>query len=74
MKDDGLQKNTSRKRCPNIVNCVIEIPRGQIKNMSLMKKLQAFRLDRILKSAMRYPANYGFIPFTLGEDGDPLIC
>ena len=35
-------------------------------------EIQAFRLDRILKSAMRYPANYGFIPSTLGEDGDPI--
>ena len=57
---------------PKTVNCVIEIPRDTNQKYEFDSEIQAFRLDRILKSAMRYPANYGFIPSTLGEDGDPL--
>jgi len=38
------------------------------------KKSGALFVDRILHTSMRYPANYGFIPQTLGEDGDPLDC
>ena len=60
------------KDSPEIVNCVIEIPRDTHQKYEFDEEIQAFRLDRILKSAMRYPANYGFIPSTLGEDGDPL--
>ena len=40
--------------------------------MSIDKKSGAIFVDRILHTAMRYPANYGFVPHTLGEDGDPL--
>ena len=43
-------------------------------NMSSTRKSGAIFVDRILHTAMRYPANYGFIPQTLGEDGDPLDC
>lgn len=60
------------KDAPNTVNCVIEIPRDTHQKYEYDSEIQAFRLDRILKSAMRYPANYGFVPSTLGEDGDPL--
>ena len=60
------------KDAPEIVNSVIEIPRDTNQKYEYDLEIQAFRLDRILKSAMRYPANYGFIPSTLGEDGDPL--
>ena len=58
------------KNAPETVNCVIEIPRDTNQKYEFDEEIQAFRLDRILKSAMRYPANYGFIPSTLGEDGD----
>ena len=57
---------------PSKVNCVVEIPRDSSAKYEFDPKLNAFRLDRILKSAMRYPANYGYIPSTLAEDGDPL--
>lgn len=60
------------KDAPQTVNCVIEIPRDTNQKYEFDEEIQAFRLDRILKSAMRYPANYGFIPSTLGEDGDPI--
>jgi|TARA_B110000495_G_scaffold144115_1_gene127049 inorganic pyrophosphatase len=57
---------------PETVNCVIEIPRDTNQKYEFDSEIRAFRLDRILNTAMRYPANYGFIPSTLGEDGDPL--
>ena len=40
--------------------------------MNIDKKSGAIFVDRILHTAMRYPANYGFVPHTLGDDGDPL--
>jgi len=60
------------KDAPHTVNCVIEIPRDTNQKYEFDSEIQAFRLDRMLNSAMRYPANYGFIPSTLGEDGDPI--
>jgi len=60
------------KKAPKRVNCVVEISRDESAKYEFDEKLGAFKLDRILKSAMRYPANYGFIPSTLAEDDDPL--
>lgn len=57
---------------PNIINAIIEIPRGTSAKYEYDKVLGIFRLDRCLQSAMMYPANYGFIPGTLADDGDPL--
>jgi inorganic pyrophosphatase len=51
---------------------VIEIPAGCRMKYELDKPTGMLMLDRILKTAMMYPANYGFIPRTLSEDGDPL--
>jgi inorganic pyrophosphatase len=51
---------------------VIEIPRGSSVKYELDKTTGLLRLDRILYSAVHYPANYGFIPQTLAEDDDPL--
>ena len=51
---------------------VIEIPKGSSVKYELDKKTGLLRLDRILYSAVYYPANYGFIPQTLAEDDDPL--
>src|SRR5271170_2820404 len=51
---------------------VIEIPMGSSVKYELDKKTGLLRLDRILYSAVYYPANYGFIPQTLAEDDDPL--
>ena len=55
-----------------IVPAVIEIPRGSKIKYELDKKSGLIRVDRILFSSVHYPANYGFIPQTLGEDHDPL--
>ena len=51
---------------------VIEIPKKCKKKYELDKKSGLIRLDRILFTSTHYPQNYGFIPLTLSEDGDPL--
>ena len=51
---------------------VIEIPFGSSVKYELDKPSGLIKLDRVLYSAVYYPANYGFIPQTLAEDGDPL--
>src|SRR3984957_7540472 len=57
---------------PKEFDAVIEIPRGSNVKYELDKLSGMIRVDRILYSAVYYPANYGFIPQTLSEDGDPL--
>ena len=51
---------------------VIEIPRGSRNKYELDKPTGLLKVDRVLYSAVHYPANYGFIPRTLDDDGDPL--
>ena len=51
---------------------VIEIPRGSHHKYEVDKPTGLLRLDRVLYSAVYYPANYGFIPRTHADDGDPL--
>jgi len=60
------------KRVPEIVDCIIELPRGSRNKYELDKKSGLLRLDRVLYSAVFYPANYGFIPRTYWDDSDPL--
>ncbi|MGF1533982.1 MAG: inorganic diphosphatase [Bernardetiaceae bacterium] len=60
------------KKAPEIVQSVIEIPKGSRAKYELDKDTGLLRLDRVLYSAMYYPANYGFIPRTFCDDGDPL--
>ncbi len=52
--------------------CVIEISKGSKKKYELDKETGFLILDRILYTSTHYPANYGFIPRTYGDDGDPL--
>lgn len=59
-------------RAPGEVFGVVEIPKGSKVKYELDKETGLLRVDRILHSSVIYPANYGFIPRTLGEDGDPL--
>lgn len=54
------------------VPTVIEIPRGSHLKYEVDKPTGLLRLDRVLYSAVFYPANYGFIPRTHADDGDPL--
>jgi inorganic pyrophosphatase len=63
---------TPGERLPAEFMAVIEIPMGSSVKYELDKKTGLLRLDRILYSAVYYPANYGFIPQTLAEDDDPL--
>ena len=51
---------------------VIEIPKGSKNKYELDKETGLIILDRILHTSTHYPANYGFIPRTYGDDGDPL--
>ena len=57
---------------PEKFTCVIEIPKGSKCKYEMDKKTGICRLDRILYTATHYPANYGFIPRTFADDGDPL--
>jgi inorganic pyrophosphatase len=59
-------------KLPLEFNVVIEIPAGSSVKYELDKKSGLIKLDRVLYSAVYYPANYGFIPQTLAEDDDPL--
>lgn len=52
--------------------CVIEVSKGSKKKYELDKETGYIILDRILYTSTHYPANYGFIPRTYGDDGDPL--
>ncbi|PWG02269.1 inorganic diphosphatase [Sphingosinicella humi] len=58
---------------PDSINVIIEVPvGGEPVKYEFDKKSGAMWVDRILHTPMRYPTNYGFIPHTLSEDGDPL--
>ena len=57
---------------PEILNAVIEIPRGSHNKYEFDEKMGCFKLDRVLYSPMHYPLDYGFIPETRSEDGDHL--
>lgn len=57
---------------PGLINVLIEIPAGSKNKYEFDKDLQAFALDRVLYSSVQYPYDYGFIPNTLADDGDPL--
>ncbi len=58
--------------CPEIVRMVVEIPKGSTNKYEYDRALGLFRLDRTLYSPMHYPGDYGFIPGTTAEDGDPM--
>jgi inorganic pyrophosphatase len=63
---------TPGDKLPQEFDCVVEIPFGSSVKYELDKASGLIKLDRILYSAVYYPANYGFIPQTLAEDDDPL--
>ncbi len=69
----SLNKVGIGSKAPEIVNVVIEIPRGQLRNKyEVDKETGAIFLDRVNNVAMAYPYDYGFVPDTLCDDGDPL--
>ena len=62
-------RSASRRKT---LSAVIEIPQGSKKKYELDKETGLIILDRVLHTSTHYPANYGFIPRTYGDDGDPL--
>ena len=63
---------TPGEEIPQEFYCIIEIPFGSSVKYELDKTSGLIKLDRVLYSAVYYPANYGFIPQTLAEDDDPM--
>jgi len=57
---------------PGLLSVLIEIPAGSKNKYEFDKDLQALALDRVLYSSVQYPYDYGFVPNTLADDGDPL--
>lgn len=54
------------------IDVMVEIPRGSRNKYEMDHQTQTIRLDRVLHSSVHYPTDYGFVPDTLAEDGDPL--
>jgi inorganic pyrophosphatase len=63
---------TPGENLPSEFHTVVEIPMGSSVKYELDKRTGLLKLDRVLYSAVFYPANYGFIPQTFAEDDDPL--
>ena len=57
---------------PEIINVIVEIPKGSMNKYEYDKKHNLIKLDRVLFSPFHYPCDYGLVPQTLSEDGDPL--
>ncbi len=57
---------------PEVINVIVEIPKGRRSKFEVDKATGLLRLDRYLYSSAHYPGDYGFIPQTLADDGDPL--
>ena len=57
---------------PGLINVLIEIAGGSKNKYEFDKDINAFALDRVLFSSVQYPYDYGFVPNTLADDGDPL--
>src|SRR5512147_2416931 len=60
------------KKAPEIVNAVVEIPFGSRIKYEIDHVTNLVKVDRVLYSPIHYPAEYGYIPHTLADDGDPL--
>ena len=60
------------EQAPEVVTAIIEVPRGSNIKYELDKASGLLKVDRILYSAVHYPANYGFIPQSYCDDNDPL--
>ncbi|BCS92803.1 inorganic diphosphatase [Metallosphaera javensis (ex Sakai et al. 2022)] len=60
------------KKAPDIVNVLVEIPSGSNIKYEYDEEEGVIKVDRVLYTSMVYPFNYGFVPGTLEEDGDPI--
>ncbi len=67
-----VRPGLKNRELPAYFRSIIEIPKSSSNKYELDKQTGLLRLDRVLSSAVYYPANYGFIPQTLAEDDDPL--
>jgi inorganic pyrophosphatase len=68
-----IEKITIGENPPRDINVLIEIPQGGVPvKYELDKDSGVLRVDRFLHTAMYYPGNYGFVPHTLSQDGDPV--
>lgn len=72
----GLKQVKAGRDLPNDFNVVIEIPaQSDPVKYEVDEETGALFVDRFIGTSMRYPANYGFIPETIGDDGDPVdVC
>lgn len=69
----NLDRVTSGEDIPNDVNVIIEIPsHSDPVKYEVDKETGAMFVDRFMNTAMYYPCNYGYVPHTLSEDGDPV--
>ena len=69
----GLDHVSTGKNPPDEINVIIEIPKdAEPVKYEVEKESGAIFVDRILSTPMRYPCNYGYVPRTIGGDGDPL--
>ena len=69
----GLDLVSAGQSVPDEINVVIEIPKdAEPVKYEVDKGTGAIFVDRVLSTPMRYPCNYGYVPHTLGVDGDPL--
>ena len=59
---------------PKKMNAIIEVPENGFVKYEIDKATGLLKVDRILHTPVAYPANYGYFPGTLGDDGDPLDC
>jgi inorganic pyrophosphatase len=59
-------------KVPSVINVIVEIPKGSQNKYEYDKKRSIFKLDRVLFSPFFYPGEYGIIPQTYAEDGDPM--
>ena len=68
-----IENLTAGANPPHEINCIVEIPAGggPVK-YEFDKDAACIAVDRFMGTAMHYPANYGFVPHTLGDDGDAL--
>lgn len=59
-------------KAPEVVNAIVDIPKGSTNKYEFNEELGVFKLDRVLFTSFRFPLDYGFIPQTRSEDGDHL--
>ena len=70
----SLEELKPGKMPPKKMTAIIEVPENGYVKYEIDKETGLLRVDRILHTPVAYPANYGYFPGTLGDDGDPLDC